>query len=84
MINIIISLHRVASDGDEEDLQKVKNMDVFSVTRDCELRKFIIEECRQPFERGRAYYQFVRETEDIFDDTDIVIMNKVIDHCNGI
>ena len=63
-------------------MQEVKNMDVLSVTRDCELRKFIEKECGLRFERGRAYYQFVREAEDIFYDTDIVVMNKVIDHCN--
>ena len=58
--------------------QEVTNMDVFSVTQTYELRGFIENECGLPFESGCAYYEFERETEDIFDDTNIVVMSKVI------
>ena len=29
------------------------------------------------FENGKAYYEFVRDEEDIFDDTDVILMDKV-------
>ena len=65
------------SDGDEHDMQEVtKYMDILPVTKDCELRKFI-EDKHGRFERGLAYYQFVRETEDIYDDTNVVVMDQV-------
>ena len=66
-------------DGDEHDMQLqevTKYMDIFPVTKDCELRKFIKDK-RGRFERGLAYYQFVRETEDIYDDTNVVVMDQV-------
>ena len=38
----------------------------------------LIKAAGYEFENGRAYYEFVREEEDIFDDTDIVLMERVI------
>ena len=29
------------------------------------------------FENGKAYYEFVRDEEDVLDDTDIILMDKV-------
>lgn len=40
------------------------------------MSKFVESKCHI-FHNGRAYYEFVREEEDILDDTDIVLMDKV-------
>ena len=53
-------------------------MTIYPVEQDYELRKFIIEVCQLPFERGCAYYQFVRDAEDISYDTEIVVMEQVL------
>ena len=38
----------------------------------------LIKAAGYEFKNGYAYYEFVREEEDIFDDTDIVLMERVI------
>ena len=40
------------------------------------MSKFV-ESKGHKFHNGRAYYEFVREEEDILDDTDVVLMDKV-------
>lgn len=41
-----------------------------------QMSKFV-ESKDYKFHNGRAYYEFVREEEDILDDTDVVLMDKV-------
>jgi hypothetical protein len=40
------------------------------------MSKFV-ESKGHEFCNGRAYYEFIREEEDILDDTDVLLMDKV-------
>ena len=47
-----------------------------NVNKDCELKTFI-EESECTFHRGAAFYEFTRAEEDIEDDKEVILMDKV-------
>ena len=53
---------------------------IYEVKKDCELRTFVTEENpgSEGFKRGRAYYEFTCETEDIAKDKTVILREKVI------
>ena len=55
-----------------------KTLIPLNVVKDRVQMSELIKAAGYEFENGRAYYEFVREEEDIFDDTDIVLMKRVI------
>ena len=57
-----------------------RSFEKLDVKKDCKLREAI--DCyNKKFKRGRAYYEFVHDKENISEDKELIFMNKV-DWCN--
>ena len=69
--NLALVIHNLQDNVIEDDRFIRLNVD-----KDCELKTFI-EESEYTFHRGAAFYEFTREEEDIEDDKEVILMDKV-------
>jgi hypothetical protein len=53
-----------------------EKLEQHGVTRDCEMRKFILTDLKLKFRRGHAYYEFVNEIENILEGKDVLLQDK--------
>lgn len=65
------------SDSELELIPPERKLIKLTVTKDCDLRTFI-ESNKKEFYRGCAFYQFTNENEDISDDKEIILLERVL------
>lgn len=61
----------------QNTLSTPQMFDTLQVDRDYVQMSKFVESKGHTFHNGRAYYEFIRDEEDILDDTDVVLMDKV-------
>ena len=72
--NVLLSLTEKYDRMDAERLDYFKKL---VVKKDCELREFIEIECKLPFKRGCAFYEFIHEIESIPEYKEVMLMKEV-------
>ena len=71
---------QTVTDLDQLDLQPFPRgvLEVHRVSHDCELREYVENKLKLEFKRGCVFYEFVHDFEDISEDKEVILCEKVI------
>lgn len=79
ILHLLVLFQFLQKPNPEKDFVEVHDdeYDVLKVQKNCQLLRFVVDDCQLKYEPLRFLFEFVTQAELITDDKKVVIMNKV-------